>query len=55
MAKIQEKVLVIKLSKLLKDDAPESDILSADTTEQLYAVLQELAGSGVLVEIQSAD
>ena len=54
MAKIQEKVLVIKLSKLLKDTDQENPILDADTLAQLYAVLQELAGAGVLVELEEA-
>lgn len=55
MAKIQEKVLVVKLSKLLKDTDQEAEILDGASTEQLYAVLQELAGAGVLVEIESAE
>jgi len=54
MAKIQEKVLVIKLSKLLRDNDQESAILDDETLTQLYAVLQELAGSGVLVEMEEA-
>ena len=54
MAKIQEKVLVIKLSKLLKDSDTESPILDDETVTQLYAVLQELAGAGVLVEMEEA-
>lgn len=54
MAKIQEKILVIKLSKLLKDSDQETPILDADTLNQLHAVMQELAGAGVLVEIDEA-
>lgn len=54
MAKIQEKVLVIKLSKLLKDTDQETAILDDDTLTQLYAVMQELAGAGVLVEMEEA-
>ena len=54
MAKIQEKVLVIKLSKLLKDTDQETPILDDDTLTQLYAVMQELAGAGVLVEMEEA-
>lgn len=54
MAKIQEKVLVIKLSKLLRDADQESPILDDDTLTQLYAVMQELAGAGVLVEMEEA-
>ena len=54
MAKIQEKVLVIKLSKLLKDADQETTILDNDTLTQLHVVLQELAGAGVLVEMEEA-
>ena len=54
MAKIQEKVLVVKLSKLLKDSEQEAPILDDETIVQLYAVLQELAGSGTLVEMEEA-
>ena len=54
MAKIQEKVLVVKLSKLLKDSDQETPILDDDTLTQLYAVMQELAGAGVLVELEEA-
>lgn len=52
MAKIQEKKLVIKLSKLLKDNDPESPILTDETLVQLYQVVQELAGPGTLVEME---
>jgi len=55
MAKIQEEVLVVKLSKLLRDTDTETPVLNEETYEQLHAVLQELAGSGVLVELQPAD
>jgi uncharacterized protein YccT (UPF0319 family) len=54
MAKIQEKQLVIKLSKLLKDSDPEIEILSDETIVQLYQVIQELAGPGTLVEMEEA-
>jgi translation initiation factor IF-2 len=54
VAKLQEEVVVIKVSKLLKDNDAESTILSADTLASLEAVVQELAGSNTLVEIQVA-
>ena len=54
MAKIQEKVLTIKLSKLLKDNDTEVAILDDETLVQLYQVLQELAGAGTLVEMEEA-
>ena len=52
MAKMQEEVLIVKISKLLKDDQAEDILLTADAVVSLEAVLQELAGAGALVEIQ---
>ena len=52
MAKIYEEIIVIKLSKLIRDDASESGaIAGADVTSSLEAVAQELVGSGVIVEV----
>ena len=44
MAKLHEEVIVVKVSKLLKDD----------TVTSIEAVIQELAGAGALVEVQKA-
>lgn len=55
MAKLQEEVLVIKVSKLVKDTEKVGEIiLDHDAISSLEAVVQELAGAGVLVEIESA-
>lgn len=54
MAKINEQTLVITVSQLVKDDAPITELLSADVVAQLEAVVGELAGSGTLVEIKQA-
>jgi hypothetical protein len=54
MAKLHEEVLVVKVSKLLKDGDNPSSILTADTVASLEAVVQELAGANTLVEIQVA-
>jgi hypothetical protein len=54
MAKINQQNLVITLSSLIKDSAAESEILSADALASLEAVIAELAGAGVIVEIQQA-
>jgi hypothetical protein len=52
MAKIQEEIIVIKVSKLLRDaDASDAKIMSTDAVSSLEAVIQELTGAGVLVEI----
>jgi hypothetical protein len=54
MAKLQEEVLVIKVSKLLKDSETTAEIVSNDVLQSLEAVVQELAGVGTLVEIERA-
>jgi len=54
MAKLQEEVIVVKVSKLLKDSENESVILDTDTVTSIEAVVQELAGAGTLVEVQKA-
>ena len=54
MAKIYEEVLVIKMSKLVKDsDSPET-IANADIITALSTVVEELAGAGVVVEVEVA-
>jgi len=54
MAKLHEEILVIKVSKLLKDGDSPSAILNTETVTNLEAVVQELAGANTLVEIQVA-
>jgi len=54
MAKLQEDVLVIKISKLIKDSDEAGTALTADIITSLEAVVQELAGAGTLVEITPA-
>jgi hypothetical protein len=51
MAKLHEEIIVVKLSKLLKDSEDTTPIMEADVVTSLEAVIQELAGAGVLVEI----
>ena len=54
MAKLQEDVLVIKISKLIKDTDSEGTALTEELITSLEAVVQELAGAGTLVEITPA-
>jgi hypothetical protein len=54
MAKMIEDVLVIKLSKLVKDSDASDHIVNDDIQLALEQVAQELAGSGVLVEVERA-
>ena len=51
MAKLHEEIIVVKVSKLLKDNEPEHSIMAPETLVSLEAVIQELAGQSVLVEI----
>lgn len=54
MAKIQEEVLVIKLSKLVKNDADADSIINEDIINALEQVSQELVGESVIVEVEKA-
>ena len=54
MAKMIEDVLVIKLSKLVKDSDSSENIVTEDIQVALEQVAQELAGNGVLVEVERA-
>lgn len=55
MAKIHEEVVVIKLSKLVKDkDGDAQYIATNDVCEALQSVAEELLGSGVVVEVERA-
>jgi hypothetical protein len=56
MAKIYEEVLVIKMSKLVKDDQDETHgaLASKDTVAALEQVVQELVGDSIVVEIEQA-
>jgi len=51
MAKLNETVLVIKVSELLRDEATAQPVFSQETVEQIQIVLEELAGPGKLVEL----
>ena len=52
MAKIQEELIVIKLSKLHKDSQQQTSSLSGDDViSGLEAVVQELVGNDVIVEV----
>ena len=54
MAKLHEEVLVIKVSKLLKDSESIAEIISDEVLHSLEEVVSELAGAGTLVEIERA-
>jgi len=55
MAKIHEEVIVIKLSKLVKDSGQDVSVIATkDLQDALTAVAQELTGDSVIVEIEQA-
>ena len=55
MAKINESIIVVKVSELVNDDAPAQAPLSADAVAQLEAVVKELSGGHALVEIETVN
>ena len=54
MAKVHEEIVVIKLSKLVKDTDAGTEIASDDIVSALQSVAEELAGAGVIVEAERA-
>lgn len=55
MAKIVEDIIVIKFSKLAKDgDADGAGVVNEEIQVALEQVAQELAGQGVVVEVERA-
>lgn len=53
MAKIQTEIIVVKLSKLIKDTTEDtSSLTNNDFNANLEAIVQELVGENVLVEIE---
>lgn len=52
MAKIVEDVVLIKFSKIVKDNEKESEgIAGPDIQQALEQVAQELVGDGIVVEV----
>lgn len=55
MAKIHQETVVITLSKLIKEtDTVDHPVASNELCEALQAVAEELAGAGVVVEVERA-
>jgi hypothetical protein len=54
MAKIHEEVVVIKLSKLIKDTDSNTTLAVDDVVLALQSVVEELMGSVVVVEVERA-
>jgi hypothetical protein len=54
MAKIHEEIIVIKLSKLVKESDSAGTVVSDDLIAALASVAEELAGAGIVVEAEKA-
>jgi hypothetical protein len=54
MAKIHEEIVVIKLSKLVKDSDTTAKLAVDDVVLALQSVAEELLGLGVVVEVEQA-
>ena len=55
MAKIASTHVVIKASKLVRDTAEEGAVLSAEVLASIEAVIQELAGEDIIIEIETLE
>ena len=51
MAKLNDDMVVIKVSELLKDSDAQRKILDQEIVNTIEAAVQELVGAGKLVEI----
>lgn len=54
MAKIQEEIIIIKMSKLVKDSSEHLPMVNKDLLDALTSVVEELGEPGVIVELDSA-
>ncbi len=55
MARIQEEVVIITVSKLQKNNmVTDEEIVNDDTMAALASVAEELLGNGVVVEVSKA-
>lgn len=55
MAKIHEEIVLIKISKLVKTDRNQSQIISQDLVDALQELSEQLVESGCVVEIEIPD
>lgn len=53
MARVIEQMIVIKLSKLVKDDSGDAVLMASDTVSSLEEVVQTLVSEGTIAEIIS--
>lgn len=53
MAKIAETVVVLKFSKLVRDDQAQDSLVTAEVRAALEQVAQELVGDSIIVEVET--
>ena len=53
MAQILEEIVVIKLSRLVKSGETAESVVTSEIIAALEQVVQELVGSGVIVEVEA--
>jgi hypothetical protein len=51
MAKIVEELVIIKVSKLVKDSDADEKLLDSKAINSIEQVVQELVGDGIVVEL----
>mgnify|MGYP003338262179 CR=1 FL=1 len=54
MARIVEEVIVIKLSRLVKDSEVTENLATSEVVASIEQVAQQLVGDSVIVEAQTA-
>lgn len=54
MAKIHEEVIVIKLTKLVKNTENSAQVASEEILTAVEQVVQELVGQNIIVEVEKA-
>lgn len=54
MARVHEEIIVIKLSKLVKDGTDVESAISDELLATLTTVAEELVGSGIVIEAEVA-
>lgn len=52
MAKLNESIMVVKVSELVKDNDHKSPPINPEMQAQIEAIIAELAGPSALVEIE---
>ena len=55
MAKIHEEIIVIKISKLVKNGESAATLANPEVIEALASVAEELCGAGAIVEVETSE